>query len=189
MYCEKCGEELGDDEKFCHVCGNKIDNENLSDCECGSNFFEEVINEKNQKGEHLSYKLIDSNRSALAYFVLSIITCGLYSLYFMHRLGSDMNIVCEGDGDKTTCGLELILLSLITCGLYNIYWIYKIANRIHFNSSKYLIRVDETGTTVLLWYIIGAFLCGVGPFVAMYFIIENANRLFSAYNNEIRMRN
>ena len=40
----------------------------------------------------------------------------------------------------------------------------------------------ENGTTVLMWMLFGAFLCGIGPFVAMHIIFKNTNAICAAYN-------
>ena len=35
---------------------------------------------------------------------------------------------------------------------------------------------------MLLWYLVGALLCGIGPWVAMHILIKNTNALAAAYN-------
>lgn len=74
------------------------------------------------------------------------------------------------------------LLSIVTCGFYNLWWMYKLGNRLQANAGRYGITIAENGTTILLWYLVGAFVCGIGPYVAMYFIITNTNKLATAYN-------
>lgn len=50
------------------------------------------------------------------------------------------------------------------------------------NAPRYGLQFQENGTTILLWMIFGALLCGIGPFVAMHILIKNANALAAAYN-------
>ena len=38
-------------------------------------------------------------------------------------------------------------------------------------------KFPENGTTVLMWCIFGAFLCGIGQFVAMHILIKNSNMI------------
>ena len=78
--------------------------------------------------------------------------------------------------------VKLILLSMITCGFYQIYWMYSLGNRLASNAPRYGQNFQENGTTVLLWYLVGALLCGIGPLVAMNIIIKNTNTLCGAYN-------
>lgn len=75
-----------------------------------------------------------------------------------------------------------MLLSIVTCGFYGFYWYYSLGNRLAENAPRYGMNFQENGTTVLLWYLVGAFACGIGPFVAMYIIIKNTNALCGAYN-------
>lgn len=75
-----------------------------------------------------------------------------------------------------------VLLSLITCGIYAWFWYYNLGNRLAANGPRYGLSIQENGTTVLLWQIFGAFICGIGPFVAMHILIKNSNKICNAYN-------
>ena len=48
---------------------------------------------------------------------------------------------------------------------------------------------QENGTTILLWWIFGILLCGVGPYVAIYILIKNTNALNQAYNQMMFQQN
>lgn len=123
-----------------------------------------------------------TDRSLLVYILLSIITCGIYSYYFIYCLARDVNEVCRDDGQKTGGLLAFILLSFITCGIYAIYWYYSLGNRLAANAPRYGLVFQENGTTILLWYLVGWLMCGIGPFVAMHILIKNTNALCAAYN-------
>lgn len=125
---------------------------------------------------------IQTDRGLLKYILLTIVTCGIYSYYFIYKLAEDVNEMCKEDGQKTGGLVAFIVLSFVTCGIYALYWYYQIANRLQANAPKYGLSFQESGTTVLLWYVIGAVVCGIGPFVAMHFIIKNTNAMAAAYN-------
>ena len=125
---------------------------------------------------------IPTNRSLIAYILLSIITCGIYSYYFIYSVARDVNTMCRDDGEKTGGLLAFILLSFVTCGFYGLYWEYKLGNRLAANAPRYGITFQENGTSVLLWYLVGMLLCGIGPWVAMHILIKNTNALAAAYN-------
>lgn len=127
--------------------------------------------------------MIDTNRGIVKYILLSFITCGIYGLWFLYKLALDVNIMCEGDGQNTTGLLTYFLLSIVTFGIYPFIWFYKLGNRLALNGPKYNLTFQEDGTTLLLWMILGSFLCGVGPLIALYLIIKNVNAMASAYNN------
>lgn len=123
-----------------------------------------------------------TDRSIIMYILLTLVTCGIYGWYFIYCLARDVNTVCAGDG-KNTSGLGMyILLSFVTCGIYPIFWMYSLGNRLAENAPRYGMNFQENGSTVLLWYLVGMLLCGIGPLVAMNIVISNTNRLCTAYN-------
>lgn len=126
---------------------------------------------------------VNENRTLVMYIVLSIVTCGIYSYYYLYMLAQDANIVCNGDGKGTAGLLKFILLSFITCGVYTWIWYYNLGNRLAENAPRYGLNFQENGTTLLLWMIFGSVLCGIGPFVAMHILMKNMNALAHAYNN------
>lgn len=123
-----------------------------------------------------------TNRGLLVYILLNIVTCGIYSWYFIHAIARDMNIVCEGDGKRTAGLLKYFLLNLITCNIYSWVWYYGLGNRMAANAPRYGLNFQENGTTILLWMLLGALLCGIGPFIALHILLRNANTLCGAYN-------
>ena len=125
---------------------------------------------------------LKTDRSLLIYILLSLVTCGIYSLFFIHSLAKDVNVACAGDGKETAGLLKLILLSIVTCGIYGVYWYYSLGDRLHENGPRYGVNITETGTTILLWILIGLLFACAGSFVAMYFIIKNTNAICESYN-------
>ena len=65
---------------------------------------------------------VKTDYSLLMYILLSIVTCGIYGLYFTYKMAQDTNQICAGDGDKTAGLGAYILLSLVTCGIYS-FWL------------------------------------------------------------------
>ena len=128
---------------------------------------------------------VQTDRSLAAYILLSIVTCGIYGLYFFYRLAKDVNTMCTGDGESTPGLAAFILLSIVTCGFYAFYWYYKVGDRLAANAPRYGLSFQENGTSVLLWCIVGYITCGIGSYVAMYFIIKNTNALAAAYNARV----
>ena len=136
----------------------------------------------------MGYGPIKADRSLIGWLLLSLVTCGIYSFYFLYCLARDVNTLCQDDGDYTPGLAEFILLSFVTCGFYAYYWYYKIGNRLQANAPRYGLVFQENGTTVLLWQIFGALLCGLGPIFAMNIIINNTNAMATAYNTRLGAR-
>ncbi len=128
---------------------------------------------------------VSTNRSIIVYILLSIITCGIYGYYFIYKLAKDVNQMCSGDGDHVGGLLAYILLSFVTCGLYSFYWLYKIQNRLHTTAYRYGVAVPESGTTVLVWLLVGALLCGLGSLYGIHIVFKSANNVGMAYNARI----
>ncbi|OOM76141.1 hypothetical protein CLPUN_28650 [Clostridium puniceum] len=128
--------------------------------------------------------MISTNRGLGKYILFTILTCGIYSYWFIYKLAEDVNTICNGDGKNTGGLLKFILLSIITLGIYSWFWYYNIGNRLAENAPRYNLSFSENGTSILLWIVLGSFLCGIGPFVAMHILIKNTNALAFAYNTQ-----
>ena len=191
MFCPHCGARLEGAERFCQNCGAPLEKSVPEKVTESFDAFTDAAAEQ-ARGAYQDVKNglegvpvtgpLRTDRSLLIYVLLSIITCGIYGLYFIYAMARDINIACEGDGQKTRGLLGYFLLSIITCGIYPLFWEYSIGNRMAEGARRYGMEFQENGTTVLMWQIFGVALCGIGPFMAMYILIKNANRICAAYN-------
>lgn len=189
MLCNTCGVEIPDGTQFCPVCGSQVAFDQMV-TEAAEAFLENAENEvsgaiveveESFYGTMPGGKLKD-DRGLLSYILLSIITLGIYSYYFFYKLAKDVNVACQGDGERTRGLVGFILLSIITCGIYAWIWHYKLGNRLAQNAPRYGLYFTENGTTILLWNIFGILLCGIGPFIAMHIMIKNTNSICREYN-------
>ena len=128
--------------------------------------------------------MIQEDRALWKYIVFGILTCGIYGYYFIYKLAMDVNVMCADDGKKTSGLVPFILLSFLTCGIYAWFWYYSLGNRLQENASRYGLNFPENGTTVLLWFLLGSLLCGIGSFVAVHILIKNTNAMARAYNGQ-----
>jgi hypothetical protein len=67
-------------------------------------------------------------RSVAMSIVLTVITCGLYSLYWFIVLTDEVNKAANTPSD--TSGVMSFLLTIITCGIYGLYWSYKMGDKL-----------------------------------------------------------
>lgn len=126
---------------------------------------------------------LDEHRGLIKYIIFGVLTCSIYSLYFIYKLSEDINIACNGDGRDVTGGLGAYIgYSILTCGAYSTCWQYSLADRIRDNAKRYGVFVQETGLTLLLYQTVGVLLCGLGPLIAMHKLCKNANQICAAYN-------
>lgn len=71
--------------------------------------------------------MIVKKRSIPLAIIFSIITCGIYAIYWMICLNDDINALA-GEPNATSGGM-VFLLTIITCGIYGIYWNYEMGER------------------------------------------------------------
>lgn len=128
--------------------------------------------------------MLKTNRSLLKLALLSVVTFGIYNLFFLDGIATDMNMIAAEDGKQTPGVIKVILLSICTCGVYPLVWYYKLGNRMQDAGLQYGMLIKENGTTILLWMLLGSCLCGIGAFVALHIIIKNMNTLCAVFNKQ-----
>ena len=208
MFCKSCGAEIKEGEKYCPNCGSLALGDDIKGFKFDESSFTKSQEERGQEsynantaenagfesagpsygqqapyGQQFNAMPLKTDRSLLLWLVLCIVTCGIYGLIFIYELSRDVNIACEGDGEETPGLLVYVLLSLVTCGIYSFIWYYKLAERLAKNCYRYGHPTNDNGVAVLLWMILGYFLCGIGPFIAEYIIITNVNTVCAGYNS------
>ena len=67
-------------------------------------------------------------RSIPISIILTIVTCGIYGLYWLMCLTDELNWASGHQGD--TSGGTALVLTIVTCGLYGIYWAYKMGEKV-----------------------------------------------------------
>ncbi len=67
-------------------------------------------------------------RNLALYIILTIVTGGIFGLYWVYTLNEDTNALTMEE--KPTSGGIVILLGIVTCGIYMIYWSYKQGERL-----------------------------------------------------------
>lgn len=68
------------------------------------------------------------NRNIVLCIVLTIVTCGIYGLYWMVCLNNEINQLA-GETEATSGGM-VILLTIVTCGIYGFFWAFKMGERV-----------------------------------------------------------
>ena len=93
------------------------------------------------------------NRNIALCILFSIITCGIYELYWIVVLTDDTNQIAGEPED--TSGIVSLILSIVTCGIYGLYWAYKRGEKIdkaHQNRGE---AASNGGVLYLILYIFG----------------------------------
>ena len=69
-----------------------------------------------------------TKRNIAVAIILSLVTCGIYSLYWFVKLTDEVNYASGNSND--TSGLKAFLFILLTCGIYGYYWAYKMGTKV-----------------------------------------------------------
>lgn len=102
-----------------------------------------------------------SKKSIPLCVVLTIITCGLYGLYWFYSLSEDAALL---GNDNSFSGGMSILLCIVTCGIYGIYWCYKVG-KLLFNAFDS--RGMRASDNSVLYLVLGLFGLGIVNFCIM----------------------
>ncbi len=92
-------------------------------------------------------------RNVAVCILLSIVTCGIYGLYWFVVLTDDINQE-SGDVDATSGGMAL-LLTIVTCGIYGWYWAYKMGERVDAIKNRAGVPSSNSGIIYIVLQVFG----------------------------------
>ncbi len=126
---------------------------------------------------------LKTNRGMVKFFLLSLITCGIYAIVYFSSVSTDINVAASRyDGKKTMhyC-LLLFIVGPITLGIAYFVWCHKISARIGNELRRRGISYRFGADSFWLWNVLGACIV-VGPFVYMYKLSKAMNLIGEHYN-------
>ena len=95
-------------------------------------------------------------RNVALCIVLSLVTCGIYGLYWFVCLTDDSLYISKEDGAS---GVMALVFSIITCGIYSLYWSYKMGDRIDIGKSNY--NIPGGSNNGILYLVLSFFGLGI----------------------------
>ena len=104
-FCTNCGNALEDNYNVCPNCGTKV----------------------NGNKQNVSSSVIVAERNIIVAILLTLITCGIYGIYWFITLTDESNKL---SGNTAPSGGMTFLFSLLTCGIYTYFWNYKMGQKI-----------------------------------------------------------
>ena len=137
-FCSNCGKELAENSTFCPSCGTPIGGTNP--------------NQNNSNNTSINAPALEYRDIAIA-IILSIVTCGIYGIFWIISLTNDANKVADRPTD--TSGGMVILLTIITCGIYGIYWNYKMGQKIYEAGQRYNKSISDNSVLYLVLSLFG----------------------------------
>lgn len=119
--CPKCNRMCDDNTSFCPECGTPLPQQQYNNTQQYSN------TSNYGPGNYSASRFGIAPRSIPLCIIFSLITCGIYGIYWMIKLNDEVNIV-SGEPYATSGGM-VFLFSIITCWIYSLYWLYKMGER------------------------------------------------------------
>ena len=189
-FCHKCGAQCEDSAKFCKQCGAALAdvtaNQNQQEYQVPPQYTstgnnqntytgQNTYNNQNAYGNQNTYGGPAGGmnhrfpgiqqRNIVIAVILSIVTCGIYGIYWMIKLNDEINQI-SGDIQATSGGM-VFLFTLITCGIYGWYWMYKMGEKC--DQMK-----GVNGNSGILYLILGIFGLGIVNYCLMQDTINKA---------------
>ncbi len=164
-FCYKCGAQLEDNDNFCNSCGTKQTEQNVYQAE-PSQDYQNSQNYANTGG----FQTVTSKSIGVC-IILSIITCGIYGLYWLYTMAEDLNHL---SGKNDTSGGVVLLLSIVTCGIYQWFWLYQAGDKL--NTAKVQRGLPGNSSNGILYLVLGIF----GFSIISYALIQNEINNLSA---------
>lgn len=126
---------------------------------------------------------LKTDRNLILYLVLSVVTCNIYSLFFMASLVDDINYVAFPRDGKRTMNFWLLTFVLvpITCGIAYWVWMHNLANRVGDEARSRGIQTDFSAVSFWLWNVLGSFIV-IGPFIYLHMLFTTMNSICTDYN-------
>ncbi len=103
-----------------------------------------------------------NQRNIVTSILLSLVTCGIYGLYWFVCLTDDLNTV---SGEAGTPGVKALIFTIISCGIYGLYWAYKSGEKLDIAKQKKGIPASNGGVLYLILFIFGG--------IIAYALIQN----------------
>ncbi len=105
----------------------------------------------------------EKQKSLIMPIVLTIVTCGIYGIYWLICLNDEVNTLSGNTQDAS--GGMVFLLNLVTCGIYQYYWLYKMGEKLDGVAAS---KGMETKNRSIVYLI-----CGLCPIIG-YALIQNS---------------
>lgn len=124
--CPNCGAQVQDGVTFCPQCSNNVYAQQQYQQPQYQQYqqpFQQTVNINVNPG----YTPTVAPRNIVLAIILSFVTCGIYSIYWMISINNEVNTLA-GEPAATSGGM-VFLLTLVTCGIYGYYWMYKMGER------------------------------------------------------------
>ena len=151
-YCPNCGNQIEEGIAYCNHCGAALNGQTPS------------INVTVNNQTYTNPAPAIPNRNIVLAIILSIVTCGIYGIYWFIVMTDESNVV-SGETNGTS-GILSFVFTLLTCGIYGLYWYYKMGQKM---TKAGQLRGINIADNSIIYLLLGLF--GFG--IVCYALIQN----------------
>lgn len=144
-------------------------------------------NTANQVAQNMTPLALTSRYKLAKFLLLSLITCGIYGIYTIARMGQDLNLIASPHDGKRTMSFWLLMFVVgpITLGIGFLVWYHKFSARIGAELARRGQESNFGASTFWLWNVLGTLIL-VGPFVYINKLCAAMNCLVDDYNKSAK---
>ena len=127
--------------------------------------------------------MLTTNRSMWKFFLLSLITFGIYGIVVMSKISVEINRIASPRDGKHTMHYCLIcfVFSWLTMGIVPLIWQHRLTNRIGDELRARDLPYEINAGTFWGWGIFGSLII-VGPFIYYHRFFKAMNMIADDYN-------
>lgn len=184
IFCKNCGSQIDDNLKFCPACGQAVEDAGSAmggqpNMQQSQQFAQQPpvqqFNPNQQYGGGQQFggqpqygapvgggNMGIMERNIVTCILLSLVTCGIYGLYWFYTLTEDTNKI-SGEPNPTN-GVMAIILTLVTCGVYSWYWMYK---RGQYIDNYHAMRGRPATSNAVIYLVLAIFELGIVSYCMM----------------------
>lgn len=159
MFCKNCGAQNPEGTKFCSNCGASLQEpagpsapqQPYQQQTYQQPPYQQPAQPPYQPPAQPPLRPVQG-RSLAVCIILTIVTCGIYGLYWLYMLQEDMNALT---GRQDMSGGMVILLSIVTCGIYSYIWAWQMGEKVDSIKTARGIPSSNSGIVYLLLSIFG----------------------------------
>lgn len=172
MICNHCGKSYDDNHNFCPHCGAQNTGKGWQTNQNGYNqtnqgnnynFGTPQQNWNNTYGGGFGPNI--QRRDILVSVLLTIITCGIYGIFWFINIVDDLNYA-SGHTEEPS-GVIVFIFSIITCGIYLFYWMYKAGDKVNEMKQRNGMMADSSNGILYL------LCCFLGGGIIAYCLIQS----------------
>ncbi len=158
MFCPNCGASNIEGAKFCTSCGKALPSDTAQTQQAP------IYDADPSAAYPGGYKANIKRRDIAVCIILSIVTCGIYSIVWMVNVVNELNLASGNERD--TNGITVWLLGWVTCGIYALFWLYNAGDKVAEVRRR---NGHEAGSDGVIYLVLALF--GFG--IVSYAMIQN----------------